>query len=202
MVKFFVIFSLLAVVNTTYAVDLKSEFASINKLKQGGYIIYFRHGLTEKKPIITPGKKRLLNCKYQRNLSVKGIAQLKEMSVAIKALAIPVDEVFTSPYCRAKDTAKILFGRMKVDMNLRYATHLKKTARESITQELKNRLSRAPAKGMNTVLVSHTSNLKEAADIWPKPESVAHVFKPLADTGYKHIGIINPGSWIKAAINQ
>jgi len=49
-------------------------------------------------------------------------------------------------------------------------------------------LAMQPSSGTNTVLVSHSSNLKEAADVWPKPEAVMAVFKPDQNekSGYKY----------------
>ena len=51
-----------------------------------------------------------------------------------------------------------------------------------------------PPNGTNTVIVSHTANLKEAVGIWPKPEGVIHVFKPRQDQSI-YVGKITPNAW-------
>jgi hypothetical protein len=56
-------------------------------------------------------------------------------------------------------------------------------------------LATAPAKGSNAVIVSHTANLREAAGIWPKPEGVAYVFRPLPRGGFEAVARILPDEW-------
>jgi hypothetical protein len=48
-------------------------------------------------------------------------------------------------------------------------------------------------------MVSHTANLQEAVGIWPKPEGVAHVFKPTGDGNFSYVGMVMPEVWAQEA---
>jgi len=54
----------------------------INALKQGGYVIYFRHGITGKTGEKEVADQALDNCATQRNLSAEGQAQTKAIGVS------------------------------------------------------------------------------------------------------------------------
>jgi hypothetical protein len=87
----------------------------INALKQGGYVIYFRHGITGKTGEKEVADQDLDNCATQRNLSAEGQAQTKTIGAAFTQLQIPVGEVYSSPYCRCLDSAKNMFGKAQRD---------------------------------------------------------------------------------------
>jgi len=190
---------------STPSVAFNSSIASpkevVKFLQSGGYIIYFRHGAT-----IHTQKDNdfddLQNCNYQRNLSHKGKEQSKATGEAIKKLNINIEHVYTSPFCRTIDTAKLIFNRYKVIKNLRasYATDSEKT--KLLIDTLRKQLSKIPNKGTNTVIVGHTTNLNIITKVRSRPEGVAHIFKPLGDNGYKHIGKITPKQWISLAKNK
>jgi len=59
-------------------------------------------------------------------------------------------------------------------------------------------LAATPATGTNTVIVGHTSNLKEAAGIWPKKEGGAVVFHPDGNGGFAFVGTIDPDVFQRA----
>ena len=63
------------------------------------------------------------------------------------------------------------------------------------TDSLRRMLSTRPAKATNAVIVSHTANLREAAGIWPKPEGVAYVFRPLPGGKFVAIAMVLPEDW-------
>ena len=65
---------------------------------------------------------------------------------------------------------------------------------QKLIDSLSVKLKALPPPGSNTVLVSHTANLREVTNIWPKPEGVVHIFKPSGDD-YQHIGRITPVQW-------
>ena len=66
-------------------------------------------------------------------------------------------------------------------------------------QALRAMLSTVPAGGTNAVVVSHTANLREATGIWPKPEGVAYVFRPLPPGGFEAIAMVPPEEWSRLA---
>jgi phosphohistidine phosphatase SixA len=172
------------------------EEALLQALQQGGYVIYFRHAATTMTGEKTVEKQDLDNCALQRNLSPEGKAQSKAMGAAIKRLQIPIGHVYTSPYCRAVDTAMNLFGKAEKSDALHFAIHITRVQHEENTRQLLDMLATKPAPGMNTAIVSHTANLNAAVKIFPRPEGVAHVFKPEGNGNFSYVGMIMPETWI------
>lgn len=168
--------------------------ALIKELQSGGLVMYMRHATTDRSQV-DQDRNDLTNCATQRNLSAAGRDQARAVGVAIRALKIPIGSVITSPYCRCQETARLAFGTLEVSDDLRFGLGNDKQQTAHLSQALKQRLSTAPAEGANTILVSHTANLKEAAGIWPEPEGAAYVFKPLPDDNFKYVGKIPPDAW-------
>lgn len=173
----------------------------LDELRKGGLVIYFRHGSTEQ-----GGAKDetadLAKCETQRNLSAAGREQATQIGAAFRTLQIPVGTVLTSPFCRCKDTAKLAFGRFTVDNDLFFAIRVGAEETKRLTQSLRRMLSTTPPAKTNTVLVSHTANLREAAGIWPKPEGVAYVFRPLPGGRFEPVAVILPGEWAEVAAQK
>ncbi|MBO6519451.1 MAG: histidine phosphatase family protein [Rhodospirillales bacterium] len=163
-------------------------------LQKGGLILYVRHAATDH----SQSDKDLSdfsNCRLQRNLSDQGKREIAEMRDAIRALGIPIGSVYTSPYCRCVDTAKIGFGEYQILDEMRATFYTDKTDTAALSAFLKKQLSSKPRPGTNTVLVGHTANLRDVTSVWPKPEGVTHVFEPLGSNGYRHLGRIPPVEW-------
>lgn len=76
-------------------------------LKAGGVALLLRHGQTESGVGDPPGF-TLDNCKSQRNLSGEGRAQVGAMADRAKKSAIRFARVYTSLWCRCRDTARLL----------------------------------------------------------------------------------------------
>jgi phosphohistidine phosphatase SixA len=168
-------------------------------LKTGGYVVYLRHALTDtnksdRDPIVAS------DCTTQRPLSDQGRVQARTIGKAFKAAGIRFDHVFTSPYCRAVETAGLAFPELhsnQLDI-LFYSLALPKEQAVKAADDLKGVLATTPANGMNTILISHTSNLKEAAGIWPKKEGGAIVFRPNGKGAFALIGSIDPAIFEKS----
>jgi phosphohistidine phosphatase SixA len=54
-------------------------------------------------------------CRTQRNLSERGRHQARRIGALLAARSAPVEEVYTSRYCRARDTANLVFGEQNVE---------------------------------------------------------------------------------------
>lgn len=167
-------------------------------LRKGGLVIYFRHGSTIQ---ARDGREAddLSNCDTQRNLSPAGRQEAVLIGAAFKALSIPVGAVATSPFCRCKDTAQLAFGRFTVDDDLYFAINTDAATTKRLADALRLKLSTPPVAGTNSVIVAHTANLREAIGIWPKPEGVAYVFRPLQEGRFEIVAKVLPQDWIKAA---
>lgn len=188
---------------TSVAAETKlGDLASVlNQLRQGGFVIYFRHAATERTGANDEAAD-LEKCETQRGLSDKGRAQAAQIGEGVKRLRIPIGQVISSPFCRCKDTATLAFGRVRVDMGLYFALVPDPEEVKRLAASTREMLSTAPAAGTNTVLVSHTANLREAAGIWPKHEGMAYVFRPLGDGKFEPAAMIMPEDWLKVASSQ
>ncbi len=162
-------------------------------LKQGGYIIYLRHGATDH----TQNDQDLSDlraCSKQRNLNAQGKQESRLLGNAFKELGIKIDKVLSSPYCRCVDTALFAFNRVEIDMNMRATFATNQAETEYLKRYLTQQLKVPPLAQHNRVLVGHTANLREVTNVWPKPEGVMHIFKP-THQGYQHMGRIPPSQW-------
>ncbi len=178
------------------AYDLADLSSVLGELRKGGLVVYFRHAATERSASSDEATD-LAKCETQRNLSAKGREQATQIGKAFRALKIPVGTVTASPFCRARDTAKLAFDRFTVNDDLRSASGADAGETKRFTESLRRMLSTPPANATNAVIVSHNSNLREAAGIWPKPEGVAYVFRPLPEGKFEAIAMVLPGDWDK-----
>ena len=137
----------------------------------------------------------MLKCETQRNLSAEGRTQATQIGKAFQGRSVPVGTVTTSPFCRTKDTAKLAFGRFTVSNDLYFAIGTDAAETKRFAESLRRMLSTPPAKATNAVIISHTANLREAAGLWPKPEGVAHVFRPLPGGQFETIAMVVPEDW-------
>lgn len=170
----------------------------VESLQAGGFIVYFRHAETNRSQV-DQDRNDLSDCATQRNLSEAGRAQARAIGEAIQTLNIPIGKVITSPYCRCQDTAQLAFGKSEVSVDLRFGLGDNRQQTAHLSQALKAMLSKLPANGTNTVLVSHSANLKETAGIWPEPEGAAYIFKPLPGRNFEYLGRFPPDAWVRQA---
>jgi phosphohistidine phosphatase SixA len=176
-------------------VDLKvDKKAFVRTLQKGGYVIYFRHAATEHAQTDSD-RVNLSNCATQRNLSELGKDQARTIGKAFKALSIKVSDVITSPYCRCIEMGKLAFGEVRISDDLTFAISQNEDEAKRLAAALRKLLGTKPPQGTNTVLISHTANLKESTGIWPKLEAEAHIFKPHEDGSFSHIRQVLLDEW-------
>ena len=84
----------------------------VNLLKDEKKIIFIRHALAPGSG--DPTNFTLNDCKTQRNLSKDGINQSRNIGKFFFNNEIKIGKVFSSQWCRCKDTAKIAFGEYEV----------------------------------------------------------------------------------------
>ena len=103
MKKLILIFSvLLFQLNYSFAND-----KVIESLKEGGKLVFIRHALAPGNG--DPENFELQNCSTQRNLNEIGIQQSKKIGLIFKKNEIKIDNIYSSEWCRCKDTAKYAF---------------------------------------------------------------------------------------------
>ncbi len=87
----------------------------IRALREGGYALYFRHGVRDTSVREINGKIVMTDCGTQIPLSSVGRAQSLSIGVAMRKLGIPIGDVIASPLCRTMDTARLIAGHVRAD---------------------------------------------------------------------------------------
>jgi phosphohistidine phosphatase SixA len=151
----------------------------LSELRQGGYILYFRHAATDFSQSDS-NMKSYEDCSTQRNLTDTGRAQARRVGDAIKHLAIPVGPVLASPFCRTVETAQIAFGRAEKTREVRGGPAAPPDSdRYAPLREL---LVTPVAKGANAAIVGHANPFFSVAGPPYLAEGEAAVIRPLGNT--------------------
>jgi phosphohistidine phosphatase SixA len=195
-----VVFSSAFAVPQARAADV---IAAIDGLRQGGFVIFFRHGETGRvsfdRPTAVMG-----DCSTQRNLDDIGRAQVRQLGEDFKSLRIPVGKVLSSEFCRCWQHAEAMFGKGgytitdKLSMPPSFPG-VTEADRKKNNVDLAAMLSEKPAAGTNTVLVSHGNNilLLTGEDLRTQGEAV--IFRPDGTGGYTRVFSVMPDEWTRAS---
>jgi broad specificity phosphatase PhoE len=169
----------------------------VNALQGGGYVIYIRHGQTEKAADDKVTAK-IGDCSTQRILSEQGWQQAKEIGKAFQDLKIPVDRVYSSDYCRAWQTADLAFDRYEKNSNLNFLPVEKYNDQQKrqIRERVMPLLSAAPSKGSNTVIVGHGDVFKAAMGV-DLTQGAAYILKPNATGSVEIVANLRAEDWSK-----
>jgi len=109
--KLFIIFICL-----TPSVKADSKKNIINELKNGGKLIFIRHAYAPGSG--DPSNFDISDCTSQRNLSNLGKIQSKNIGYFFSKNNIPINKVYSSEWCRCKETAVIAFNGYEVKKSL------------------------------------------------------------------------------------
>ncbi len=91
--------------NSSVKADLKQNF--IDELQKGGKLIFIRHAYAPGSG--DPDNLDINNCATQRNLGENGRIQAQKIGVFFKINKIMIDDVYSSEWCRCKETALLAF---------------------------------------------------------------------------------------------
>jgi phosphohistidine phosphatase SixA len=181
--------------------NAQSDAASlIAEMAQGGLVLYVRHAMTES-DYADQVNADPMACSTQRVLSEGGWQQARALGRAFAAHAIPVSEVLASQYCRAWQTADLMFGQYQRLAALNFEPAEDYTdAQTAAMRERVQALVLAPlAPGANRVLVGHDDPFEALTGIYPEPMGVVYVLRPGADGSISVLGHIPPDGWPTAA---
>jgi broad specificity phosphatase PhoE len=192
-----VVMSFFPVLAFAQTVDLK---ALVAELKQGGYVIVFRHGATNRDQADTDPL-NLDNVAQQRLLSEKGREVAKRVGEAFRRLEIPLGRVYTSKFHRAVETGKLLSGRdvtpsLDVTEGGLVVTPIENDRR---AEALKKMTGMMPEAGKNTLIVTHKPNILDAfgKEWFDVKEGEASVFKPDGSGKAVLVARVQAVDWIK-----
>ena len=140
------------------------------KLREGGYILHFRHAEREKWADVSAfdaleaatgvdGEQTT----YRRAvcLTERGKEEAKLIGESFKLTGVRVGEIVASPSCRARQTASLAFGRIDLTRNsLLQRVAIMKDQHKQFAQDLKRLMLRSqPKPGANVALVGHGGTL-------------------------------------------
>lgn len=165
-------------------------------LKKGGYLIYVRHGETNRDEIEVEAKNReagrfsIEDCRTQRNLSPQGREQARSAGAAYRRAALPVARHLSSRYCRALQTAQMYADKVELSEALTSEGAITKSP-ERIA-EVRALLATRPPAGQNIALFAHQGIFHAAIGLTTQ-EGWAVVLEP---GNFKRIiARIAPGDW-------
>ena len=173
----------------------------INAVRQGGYVIVFRHGATHQDQADTDPLNPK-NVAQQRQLNEAGRAKAKEIGEAFRKLRIPVGQIQSSVFNRAVETGTLMgLGEVTSTADLAegglVVTPIENNRR---AQALRKLAATVPPAGTNIVVVTHKPNILDAfgKDWFDVREGEASVFQP-GGGGYKLIARVPADEWSKLA---
>jgi phosphohistidine phosphatase SixA len=180
----------------------------VSSLKDGGYVIVFRHGATDdSQKDVYPFK--FDDMSAQRQLSEKGRDLARELGAALRKLGVPIGEVYTSRLNRAVESGKLLGGKdvspvdELTDSGAGSASAMAnpdgKNAKAG--RAVRDLVNAAPKPGVNNLAVTHKTNVadafgKEFSDI---REGEALVYKTSSSGPAALIVRVQANEWIAHA---
>jgi phosphohistidine phosphatase SixA len=172
----------------------------ISALRDGGYVIVFRHGATHQDQADTDPLNPD-NVAKQRQLNDDGRALAKSIGESLRKLRISVGQVHTSLFKRAIDTGALMgFGEVKISADYTegglVVTPIENNRRAAALHKM---AATMPPAGTNIIVVTHKPNILDAfgKDWFDVREGEASVFKPDGNGGYKPVGRVQAGDWGK-----
>ena len=180
----------------------------VSSLKDGGYVIVFRHAATDdSQKDVYPFK--FDDMSAQRQLSEKGRDLARELGAALRKLGVPIGEVYTSRLNRAVESGKLLGGKdvspvdELTDSGAGSASAMAnpdgKNAKAG--RAVRDLVNAAPKPGVNNLAVTHKTNVadafgKEFSDI---REGEALVYKTSSSGPAALVARVQANEWIAHA---
>ena len=166
---------------TSIKADLNKNL--INQLVDGEKLIFIRHAYAPGTG--DPNNFNLNDCSTQRNLSNDGRQQALKIGEFFKKNEIRIEKVFSSEWCRCKETAKIAFEdySTKKFLNSFYSSKFQKNKTKQI-KELNDYVQKFKS-NQNLVLVTHYVLISEVLNYAPSSGEIV-----VSDKNFNIIGSI------------
>ena len=175
-------------------IKIKTTAELIQLLQEGGLVVYMPHGQVHRTQFFSSQNADPMNCGSAPVLSAKSESQMRKVGETIADLQLPINQVFSSPYCQTRDTAKAVFGKYQIDPQLAYSNKGPMGQSSEVGKYLKQAMLETDPAAGNTVFVGHSADLISGLGIWPKPAGVAVVFKK-TENHMILLGMIKPDDW-------
>ena len=150
-------------INSSVKADLNQNM--IYELRQGGKLIFIRHAYAPGGG--DPINFDINNCDTQRNLSDSGRNQANQIGFFFKNNNILIDKVYSSEWCRCKETAKIAFNKFETKnfLNSFFSSKFAQN-KESQIKKLKEFIINWDGKN-NVIFVTHYVVISEILNYAP-----------------------------------
>nr|WP_201830178.1 histidine phosphatase family protein [Microvirga zambiensis] len=166
---------------------LASE-AAWQALRDGDTVALFRHARAPGTG--DPPQFRLEDCSTQRTLSAEGRRQAETIGEQFRIRQVPVEQVLSSRWCRALDTARLAFRGLTEPFPPLDSFFVGREREEAQTRAVRERIEAWRSPGV-LVLVTHQVNITALTGIFPE-EGEALVLKPKAGSGFDLVGRVRP----------
>jgi phosphohistidine phosphatase SixA len=188
-----------AAANIAYAQDMLTGKELIDALRTGGYNIYFRHAATDwtrDDHVSTKGDWTSCDPEKMRQLTAQGRDTARQIGEAIKRLGIPVGRVYSSQYCRARETARYMglgpVALIHSIMNMRAAEFV--GGRQAVVERARRVLSTPPQAGTNNIFVAHGNLMQATLSVYTK-EAGAAIILPQREGELHVVAQLDPEQW-------
>ncbi len=171
----------------TGAAQEPSREGGLAVLARPGHVLLMRHANAP--GVGDPPGMDLADCSTQRNLDARGRAQARELGERIRSAGVPTARVFTSEWCRCRETARLLeLGPVEVLPALN-SFFEEPAQREPRLSALRAFLEKLPRDGGPVVLVTHQVTITALVGVYPASgEGV--VLRLRADGGFETVGAV------------
>ena len=179
LIKFFLI--IFITLPSTIKADLNQELSL--ELKKGGKLIFIRHAYAPGGG--DPENFDINNCDTQRNLSEEGRSQAKKIGNFFIEKNVPIFKVFSSEWCRCKETAELAFTNFETKdfLNSFFSAKFANNKHKQML-DLKNYIDKFKG-NKNLIFVTHYVVISEALDYAPSSGEIV-----IADKNFNKIGSI------------
>jgi phosphohistidine phosphatase SixA len=158
-------FIIIILISLTSSIKAEIDKDILASLKEGNKLIFIRHAYAPGGG--DPDNFDINDCNTQRNLSESGRQQAKNISNFFIENQINFKKVYSSEWCRCKETAKIAFGDFETKnfLNSFFSQKFAKNRKKQMN-DLNNFVDNYKADG-NLVFVTHYVVISEALNYAP-----------------------------------
>ena len=168
-------FKILLITFIALTVSVKADLKK--NLEEGGKLIFIRHAYAPGNG--DPQNFNLNDCLTQRNLSDRGRKQAKIIGNIFSKTNISLSGIFSSEWCRCKETARIAFSKFETKkfLNSFYSAQFANNRKKQV-QEFENFLKKWNKKD-NLIFVTHYVVIDEILNYAPSSGEIVIADKNL-----------------------
>lgn len=170
----------------------------IEALRKGGLVLLFRHDRTEITGLWDYEPYKEGACDGERNLSDAGRASARAIGNAIRMLRIPVRRVISSTYCRAAESATLMFGGVHAKTAELFGADGKTRKLGDVRRDLRALIERERSSAGVLVLIGHHGTT-DAATTRMLDEGDALVLRPVPNADPQITAHIPAARWEEIA---